>query len=222
MIARSRHLLYLAAAFFAASALLLASGCGRAPAAAVPAVKPVLVRTETVVYSNEAVPIFATGVLARRTEADLSFKIGGVVEAVLGARRRPRDKGSNPRAIAARRNRSADRASAQARSKRRGGISNASNDCERMQRCRWKTSRTRARWLTWRTRNCGSLSSTVATRPSSRLPMDGCCAGSPSQTNMLCPVGRSSASRPTPMAGSCASAWRNATWPGYSWAIARS
>ncbi|HEY5751523.1 MAG TPA: efflux RND transporter periplasmic adaptor subunit [Chthoniobacterales bacterium] len=41
------------------------------------------VSVEPVVYSTDAVPVRATGVLARKREADLSFKTGGVIEAVL-------------------------------------------------------------------------------------------------------------------------------------------
>lgn len=41
------------------------------------------VRVQPVVYSTEAVPVRATGVLARKREADLSFKTGGVIETVL-------------------------------------------------------------------------------------------------------------------------------------------
>jgi RND family efflux transporter MFP subunit len=42
-----------------------------------------MVRTAAIVYTNAAVPVHVSGLLARRTEADLSFKIGGLVEAVV-------------------------------------------------------------------------------------------------------------------------------------------
>ena len=42
-------------------------------------VRPVVVRAEKVVYSSEAIPVYATGVLSRKTEANLSFKVGGII-----------------------------------------------------------------------------------------------------------------------------------------------
>ena len=45
--------------------------------------KPVVVRVEPVTYTDEPVPIRATGVLSRKSEANLSFKVGGVIESVL-------------------------------------------------------------------------------------------------------------------------------------------
>jgi RND family efflux transporter MFP subunit len=64
-------------------ALSGAAGCSRAPQPAPVAAKPVAVALAPVVYSDAPVPVRASGVLSRKTEADLSFKIGGVVEAVL-------------------------------------------------------------------------------------------------------------------------------------------
>ena len=61
------------------------AGCGKPPAPPVAAPKPAVVRTVPVEYSTEPSPILVSGVLARRTEADLAFKIGGVV-AEIGVR----------------------------------------------------------------------------------------------------------------------------------------
>src|SRR5262249_22124417 len=58
------------------------SGCGKHPAEAPAGEKTVLVELAPVTYSTAAMPVAATGVLGRRTESDLSFKIGGVVESV--------------------------------------------------------------------------------------------------------------------------------------------
>lgn len=44
---------------------------------------PLVVRTVPVAYSDRAVPVRATGLLSRKAEADLSFKVGGMIEAVL-------------------------------------------------------------------------------------------------------------------------------------------
>ena len=57
-------------------------GCSKAPTAAVSTPKPAVVRTVPIEFSTEAAPINVSGVLARRTEAELAFKIGGIVEAV--------------------------------------------------------------------------------------------------------------------------------------------
>jgi membrane fusion protein, multidrug efflux system len=67
-------------AFFAATTavgFLQANGASDAKS------KPVIVRVAPVVYSDAPVPIHAAGVLARRTEAELSFKINGVVESIV-------------------------------------------------------------------------------------------------------------------------------------------
>jgi len=71
--------------FMSAALAVLAgfSGCGKPGAATAPVAPPTLVELAPVVYSNVAVPVRVTGVLSRKTEADLSFKIGGVIEAVL-------------------------------------------------------------------------------------------------------------------------------------------
>jgi membrane fusion protein, multidrug efflux system len=58
------------------------AGCSKAPTAVVTASKPVVVRTVPIEFSTEAAPVNVSGVLARRTEADLAFKIGGVVDEV--------------------------------------------------------------------------------------------------------------------------------------------
>ena len=57
-------------------------GCTKAPVAVVTAPKPIVVRTAPVEYTTAAIPVRVSGVLARRTEAELSFKIGGIVESV--------------------------------------------------------------------------------------------------------------------------------------------
>lgn len=44
--------------------------------------KPILVRAAPVEYSRAALPVRASGVLARRTEAGLSFKTAGIIESV--------------------------------------------------------------------------------------------------------------------------------------------
>jgi RND family efflux transporter MFP subunit len=63
--------------------VLVGAGCSRKSAPSAPAAKPVVVQLAPVAYSDAAVPVRASGVLSRKTEADLSFKISGVVEAVL-------------------------------------------------------------------------------------------------------------------------------------------
>lgn len=60
-----------------------AGGCSRARSTVAPATPPVVVELAPVVYSDAAVPIRAPGILSRKTEADLSFKVGGLVESVL-------------------------------------------------------------------------------------------------------------------------------------------
>ncbi len=68
---------------FAAIGAFSVSGCAKAVSATSLAVRPVVVRVAPVTYSTEAVPVRVSGVMARKTEADLSFKVGGVVETVL-------------------------------------------------------------------------------------------------------------------------------------------
>lgn len=65
------------------SGILIAAGCSRPSVVATSATKPVVVQLAPIAYSDAAVPVRASGVLSRKTEADLSFKIGGVIEAVL-------------------------------------------------------------------------------------------------------------------------------------------
>ncbi len=60
----------------------LLAGCTKAPLAVVTGAKPIAVRTAAVEFSTAAIPVRVSGVLARRTEAELSFKIGGIVESV--------------------------------------------------------------------------------------------------------------------------------------------
>ncbi|HEY0945561.1 MAG TPA: efflux RND transporter periplasmic adaptor subunit [Opitutaceae bacterium] len=60
---------------------VFSAACALAPVRA-QSPKPILVRTQPVKYSTEPIPIHLSGVISRRTEADLSFKVGGVVETV--------------------------------------------------------------------------------------------------------------------------------------------
>jgi membrane fusion protein, multidrug efflux system len=66
-----------------ATIVALAAGCSKSIATAPVVVKPVAVEVAPITYSEAAVPVRASGVLSRKTEADLSFKVGGVVESVL-------------------------------------------------------------------------------------------------------------------------------------------
>lgn len=59
----------------------MASCSNREPPAA-PDIPPVLVELAPVRYSDAAVPVRVTGVLSRKAEADLAFKIGGIVEEI--------------------------------------------------------------------------------------------------------------------------------------------
>ena len=67
-----------------AASLLLLAACGRPPTAAraTAAVPPVPVRVAPVVSSARAIPVRVPAVVARRTEAQLAFKIGGIVREV--------------------------------------------------------------------------------------------------------------------------------------------
>lgn len=65
-----------------AAAILGGAGCSK-PAPVVAAPPPNVVQTVPVAYSDRAVPVRATGLLSRKAEAELSFKVGGLVEAVL-------------------------------------------------------------------------------------------------------------------------------------------
>ena len=62
-----------------ASLLCVTVACTKQAEPALPAVQRALVRAEKVMYSSEAIPVYATGVLSRKTEANLSFKVGGIV-----------------------------------------------------------------------------------------------------------------------------------------------
>jgi len=55
------------------------AACSKKETPAPAVARPVVVRAEKVVYSAEAIPVYATGVLSRKTEANLSFKVGGIV-----------------------------------------------------------------------------------------------------------------------------------------------
>lgn len=69
----------LAACGLAAAAL---AGCGRKPAEAPAAAPAHRVRVAPVQWSDAAIPVTAHGVVARKVESLLSFKIGGIVQAV--------------------------------------------------------------------------------------------------------------------------------------------
>ena len=58
------------------------AGCTK-PVPVVSATAPTAVQAVPVAYSDRAVPVRATGLLSRKAEADLSFKAGGMIEAVL-------------------------------------------------------------------------------------------------------------------------------------------
>jgi len=64
----------------AAAALALLAGCGRPPAEPAPTVR--LVGVAPVRLTRELPPVEASGVLSRKFEATLAFKIGGVVDTV--------------------------------------------------------------------------------------------------------------------------------------------
>jgi RND family efflux transporter MFP subunit len=59
--------------------LALLAGCAKSVPSAVTAPQRVAVRTAAVEFSAAAVPVRVSGVLARRTEAVLAFKVGGVI-----------------------------------------------------------------------------------------------------------------------------------------------
>jgi len=61
------------------SVLGLLSACSKQQEATSSVVRPAVVRADNVAYSAEAIPVYATGVLSRKTEASLSFKVGGIV-----------------------------------------------------------------------------------------------------------------------------------------------
>lgn len=56
-------------------------GCARETEAP-PAPRAAVVHVQPVVYSAEAVPVRAAGILSRRAEVELSFKVGGIIETV--------------------------------------------------------------------------------------------------------------------------------------------
>jgi membrane fusion protein, multidrug efflux system len=64
------------------AAVLLFAGCGRPPEPAAVEQPVARVRTVAVPWSDAAIPVTTQGVLAKRTESALSFKIGGVVRTV--------------------------------------------------------------------------------------------------------------------------------------------
>jgi membrane fusion protein, multidrug efflux system len=64
------------------ASLVILAGCAKqSPPPAVPS-KPVTVAVAPITYSDKAVPIRVPGVLARRSEPELAFKVGGLIEEV--------------------------------------------------------------------------------------------------------------------------------------------
>ncbi len=61
--------------------LALAAGCSK-PTAPQNGPRPVVVALAPVVYSTDAVPVRVAGVISRGAEADLSFKIAGIIEEI--------------------------------------------------------------------------------------------------------------------------------------------
>ncbi len=61
---------------------LLLAACGRPAAQPAAATPPVRVRAEPVVVSTRAIPVRVPGVVTRRSEYALAFKVGGLVETV--------------------------------------------------------------------------------------------------------------------------------------------
>jgi RND family efflux transporter MFP subunit len=70
------------AAIVASVAALGVIGCTKRELPVAPVVPPILVELAPVTYSEAAVPVRVTGVLSRKAEADLAFKIGGIVEEI--------------------------------------------------------------------------------------------------------------------------------------------
>lgn len=66
----------------ALAGLTIAAGCRKSGATTATAAAPVDVRVAPVARSTATPPILAAGLLARQTEADLSFSTGGVVDRV--------------------------------------------------------------------------------------------------------------------------------------------
>lgn len=115
----------------AAVLVIVLSGLGVAPCAraaekALPAPRPVRVQLEPVVYTDEAVPVRVVGVLARKQEAELSFKIGGLVAEV---NVRVGDRTERGRVLAKLRTEEIDAQVAQARS----GVAKAQRDLTRLE-----------------------------------------------------------------------------------------
>jgi len=65
-----------------ALALVALGGCGRPQAPTASVVPAQRVRTTPVTWTDAAIPVTAQGVLARKTESALSFKIGGVIRTI--------------------------------------------------------------------------------------------------------------------------------------------
>ncbi|MBI2518446.1 MAG: efflux RND transporter periplasmic adaptor subunit [Opitutae bacterium] len=62
---------------------IFAAGCSRsAPGAAASTTKPLVIETAVVEHTTDPLPVEVSGILARQTEAVLSFKTGGVIETV--------------------------------------------------------------------------------------------------------------------------------------------
>lgn len=65
-----------------AGLLMSFAGCGKTPPATTPVAPPTVVELAPIMYSTSALPVRLPGVLSRKEEADLAFKVGGVVEEV--------------------------------------------------------------------------------------------------------------------------------------------
>ncbi len=115
----------------AAVLMFVSTGLLFAPAARsadkpTPAPRAVRVQLEPVVYTDEAVPVRVVGVLARKQEAELSFKIGGLVAEV---NVRVGDRVARGHVLAKLRTEEIDAQVAQARS----GLAKAQRDLARLE-----------------------------------------------------------------------------------------
>ena len=105
---------------------LIVASPGRAAEKSAPAPRAVRVQLEPVVYTDEAVPVRVVGVLARKQEAELSFKIGGLVAEV---NVRVGDRVERGRVLARLRTEEIDAQVAQVRS----GLAKAQRDLARLE-----------------------------------------------------------------------------------------
>ena len=112
----------------AASATVLLCACSKQAETTAPP-KPVVVAVAPVAYSDEAVPVRVAGIVGRVSEAELSFKVGGIVEEV---RVRAGDKVRKGEVLARLRQDEIEAQVVQARS----ALEKATRDLERIQRLR--------------------------------------------------------------------------------------